>query len=74
LYALNEEYNNQLLTYRSETIQTQKYYEEEIKQKELETHQQYLYLQPEMIPPDQTLKLFVCNEILYYRLSKTFKL
>ena len=59
---MNEEYNNQLISNKLEIQQLQRYYDDQLKnyQNEVNNTKSYELLQPEMIPPEQTIKIFLC--------------
>ena len=61
--SLNEEYNNELISNKLELQQLHKFYEEQIQsyQEEISNSKSFELLQPEMIPPEQTIKIFLCN-------------
>ena len=63
VYSLNEEYNNQLISNKIELQKLERYYDEQIKnyQIEVNTSRSFDLLQPEMIPPEQTIKIFLCK-------------
>lgn len=62
IFSLNEEYNNQLVSNRLETQQLKRFYEDQIQsyQEEVANCKSFDMLQPEMIPPEQTIKIFLC--------------
>lgn len=66
LIALNEEYNEQLCSYRKENVKLKKEIEDKVKEhKKLATLQssRLEQLQPEMIPPDQSFRILICKKI-----------
>ena len=66
LSSLNEEYNEQLCSYKMENVKIKKFYENELKKmKNLSPkHTNYEDLHPEMIPPHQSFKILICISTL----------
>lgn len=66
LYILNEEYSRQLIFFKHEKEIIEKHYKENIKKLEDQQRNEDNSIDyiPEMIPPEQTLKIFIRNSLI----------
>ena len=60
LYALNEEYNEQLFAYKEENSKVKRIFSEKLKKYKQKSTNLYENLQPEMISPEQSFKILIC--------------